>query len=183
MSPRSIGFRLVGRPAAVLAGLSLAACSTAMPPGGTSAAHWSSVMSAKPRMSASGCGKSVVYVTSYNNSIYIYDQKHNAATPCGQITGVTNPQGLFVDKKRNLWVAISGNCKTQFSSVLEFKPGDPSPIETLQDPAGSATDVAIDNKSGTVYVTNFLTTRKAVQAATTVPWRSIPSAARRQRRR
>lgn len=106
-------------------------------------------------MSASGCGKSVVYVTSYNNSVYIYDQKHNAKTPCGQITGVTNPQGLFVDKSGNLWVAISGNCKTQFSSVFEFAPGGTSPVKTLEDPDGSATDVAVDNSSGTVYVTNF----------------------------
>jgi sugar lactone lactonase YvrE len=107
------------------------------------------------RMSASGCGKSVVYVTSYNNSVYIYDQKHNSQSPCGQITGVTNPQGLFVDKKGNLWVAVSGNCRTQFSSVLEFAPGNATPVRTLQDSAGDATDVAVDNASGTVYVTNF----------------------------
>lgn len=128
----------------------LAACSsfsTTMPYGESAASA--------VRMDASGCGKSVVYVTSYNNSVYIYDQMHNMQTPCGQITGVTNPQGLFVDKKRDLWVAVAGNCKTQFSSVLEFAPGGSTPIKTLQDPDGSATDVAVDNKSGTVYVTNF----------------------------
>ena len=81
----------------------------------------------RPRMDSSACGKSVVYVTSYNNSVYIYDQAHNGKTPCGQITGVTNPQGLFVDKHHNLWVAISGDCKTQFSSVLEFAPGSLDP--------------------------------------------------------
>ena len=116
---------------------------------------YAGVPASNARMDATGCGKSVVYVTSYNNSVYIYDQMHNSQTPCGQITGVTNPQGLFVDKKRNLWVAVSGNCKTQFSSVLEFAPGNSTPIKTLQDPAGSATDVAVDNASGTVYVTNF----------------------------
>jgi sugar lactone lactonase YvrE len=73
-------------------------------------------------MDASGCGKSLVYVTSYNNSVYIYDTAKRAKAPCGQITGVTNPQGLFVDKKGNLWVAIAGDCKNQFSSVLEFAP-------------------------------------------------------------
>jgi hypothetical protein len=108
-----------------------------------------------PRMDAVACGKSVVYVTSYNNSVYIYDQARNKKTPCGQITGVTNPQGLFVDKRRNLWVAVSGDCKNQFSSVLEFAPGNSTPIKTLKDPAGSASDVAIDNASRTVYVTNF----------------------------
>ena len=109
----------------------------------------------RPKMDASGCGKSVVYATSYSNSVYIYDQVHSAGTPCGQITGVTNPQGLFVDKARDLWVAIAGDCRTQFSSVLEFAPGGSAPIKTLTDSAGPATDVAVDNKSGTVYVTNF----------------------------
>ena len=110
---------------------------------------------AGPRVNATGCGKAVVYVTSYNNSVYVYDQHRNHKTPCGQITGVTNPQGLFVDKHGNLWVAVAGDCRTQFSSVLEFAPGGTTPIATLQDTAGSATDVAVDNASGTVYVTNF----------------------------
>jgi len=106
-------------------------------------------------MDASGCGKAVVYVTSYNNSVYVYDLRHSHKTPCGQITNVVNPQGLFVDKQRNVWVAVSGNCKTQFSSVFAFAPGGATPFKTLQDPYGSATDVAVDNASGTVYVTNF----------------------------
>ncbi len=106
------------------------------------------------RMDASTCGRAVVYVTSYSNTVYIYNHKHLKA-PCGQITGVTNPQGLFVDKHGNLWVAIAGDCKNQFSSVLEFAPRGTTPIKTLQDPDGPATDVAVDNKSGTVYVTNF----------------------------
>lgn len=110
---------------------------------------------ARPRMDASGCGKSVVYVTSYNNSVYIYDQKHTGSTPCGQITGLTNPQGLFVDSKRNLWVVVAGNCRTVFGSVLEFAPGSPTPVKTLQDPNGEATSVAVDDNDGTVYVTNF----------------------------
>ncbi len=88
------------------------------------------------RVGATGCGRSIVYVTSYNNSVYVYDQRHNNGTPCGQITGVTNPQGLFVDKHRDLWVAIAGDCKNQFSSVLEFAPGGTTPIKTLTDPAG-----------------------------------------------
>jgi hypothetical protein len=94
-------------------------------------------------------------VTSYDNSVYVYNQNHNGNTPCGQITGVTNPQGLFVDKNHHLWVAVSGDCRTQFSSVLEFAPGGSTPIKTLQDPDGAATGVAVDNESGTVYVTNF----------------------------
>jgi sugar lactone lactonase YvrE len=124
-----------------------------MPPGGVGTLVGGKA--ASPHLEASGCGTSVVYVTSYNNSVYVYDQTHNGKTPCGQIIGVTNPQGLFVDKHHNLWVAVSGDCRSQFSSVLEFAPGNPNPIKTLQDPAGPATDVVVNDRSGTVYVTNF----------------------------
>ena len=105
-------------------------------------------------MNASSCGKNVVYVTSYDNSVYIYNRLRKPQ-PCGHITGLTNPQGLFVDKHLNLWVAVAGNCKTQLSSVFEFAPGGTTPIKTLSDPDGPATDVAVDNANGTVYVTNF----------------------------
>lgn len=131
--------------------LSLAGCGG----GGLTPSLVAPLSAVGPHMEAVACGKSVVYVTSYNNSVYIYNQVRNKKTACGQITGLTNPQGLFVDKHGNLWVAISGDCKNQFSSVLEFAPGNSTPIKTLQDPAGPATDVAVDNASGTVYVTNF----------------------------
>jgi hypothetical protein len=147
-------------PIAALASWSLAACAAGSPAvvagsGPAQVRTSRAAGSGGPRMDASSCGSSLVYVTSYSNSVYIFDQTHNAKTPCGEISGLTNPQGLFVDKHRNLWVAISGNCKTQFSSVLEFAPGGSTPVKTLQDSAGSATDVAVDNASGTVYVTNF----------------------------
>jgi|HubBroStandDraft_4_1064222.scaffolds.fasta_scaffold00017_23 hypothetical protein len=155
---RSIRHFLAVPVCAALAAATLGGCGGALPaPSGIAPAanrlHGSAL--GRPRMDASACGKSVVYVTSYNNSVYIYDQAHNGKMPCGQITGVTNPQGLFVDKHHNLWVAISGDCKTQFSSVLEFAPGSSTPVKTLQDSVGSAADVAVDNASGTVYVTNF----------------------------
>ncbi len=73
-------------------------------------------------------------MTSYDNSVYVYDQKHNGETPCGQITGLTNPQGLFVDKHDHLWVAVAGDCRDTFSSVLEFAPGG---YDADQDAAGS----------------------------------------------
>jgi hypothetical protein len=126
-----------------------------IPPGGPrqTSGDVSAARFVVPRMSASGCGKSIVYVSTYENFVYIYRQAH--IRPCGWIAGAINPQGLFVDKQRNLWVAVAGDCRTQFSSVFEFAPGGTTPIKTLQDPDGPATDVAVDNKSGTVYVTNL----------------------------
>jgi hypothetical protein len=103
-----------------------------------------------PRFNASGCGKSIVYAASYDNSIHIYDRMHNGKVPCGSVIGLNNPQGLFVDKQRNLWV-VNGGPK----QVLEFAPNNPTPIKTLQDSSGFPIDVAVDNNSGTVYVTNF----------------------------
>jgi hypothetical protein len=159
LATRSFRFSAAALGGALLVVPALGGCGgTAMPAPGGTAADLSRTNPSKapaPRMKAAGCGKSIVYVTSYDNSVYIYKQKHNGQTPCGQITGVTNPQGLFVDKQRNLWVAVAGDCRTQFSSVFEFAPGGTTPIKTLQDPDGPATDVAVDNKSGTVYVTNF----------------------------
>src|SRR5271165_1287862 len=130
-------------PAVVVLSASLAGCGGAATGGAGSLvpqyAGGGSPVS-RARMNTTSCSSKVVYVTSYNNSVYVYDQRHNGKTPCGQITGVTNPQGLFVDKQGNLWVAISGDCKTQFSSVLEFAPGSATPIKTLADTAGPATD-------------------------------------------
>ena len=159
MSPsRSLSFLPPLLAAGFLLLPTLAGCGGAspLPAGGPAMGQRQAAVAAgRARMDASGCGKSVVYVTSYDNSVYIYNQKHNGGAPCGQITGLTNPQGLFVDKRGNLWVAVAGDCRSTFSSVLEFAPGGTTPIKTLQDPAGPATDVAVDNKSGTVYVTDF----------------------------
>jgi hypothetical protein len=106
-----------------------------------------------PRMDASRCGKSVVYVSN-PNEVYIYDQEHNRKSPCGRILPLSNPVGLFVDVKRNIWVAMPGVCPSVAATVLEFARGKSTPIKTLQDPDGWALDVAVDNASGTVYVIN-----------------------------
>jgi hypothetical protein len=145
----TFGNELRGIAAALAAGV-LAGCGT-----GPSPVPGPATAATRPLARTTGCSSQVVYVTSYDNSVYVYDQSHNGKTPCGRITGVVNPQGLFVDKNHDLWVAVSGDCKTQFSSVFEFAPGGSTPIKTLQDPAGAATDVAVANDSGTVYVTNF----------------------------
>ncbi len=144
--------------ASLIAACSLAACSGTSQSGLPASAGVASAGGfEQARMDASGCSKTVVYVTSYNNSVYIYNQKGNGGTPCGQITGLLNPQGIFVDSKRNLWVAMQGNCRTVFQSVLEFAPGTSTPVKTLSDPNAFPSGVAVDNKTGTVYVANFFT--------------------------
>jgi DNA-binding beta-propeller fold protein YncE len=111
------------------------------------------VRSSEPRMDVSGCGKLVIYATSYNLTVEVYNQLRPHPTPCGSITGLHNPQGLFVDRQQNLWVVDQGNGPPHH--ILEFAPGNPTPVLTLVDTTGYPVDVAVDNVSGTVYVTNF----------------------------
>jgi hypothetical protein len=66
----------------------------------------------------------------------------------GQIGGLTNPQGLFVDRSRNLWVANTGA-----ANVEVYERGAISPEKTLTDPIGPPVDVTIC-PDGTVYVSN-----------------------------
>jgi len=66
----------------------------------------------------------------------------------GQITnGMVSPEGLFVDKKRNLWVA-------NITDVLVFARGSLSPSQTLTDPIGPPVDVTVC-PDGTVYVADL----------------------------
>lgn len=64
----------------------------------------------------------------------------------GQLTGFTQPGGIFVDGAHNLWVADT-------SAVYEFPRGSTQPSKTLSDPVGSPDDVTMC-PDGTVYVSN-----------------------------
>ncbi|MBV9102482.1 MAG: hypothetical protein JO060_02770 [Candidatus Eremiobacteraeota bacterium] len=110
-----------------------------------------STLRAVPRQTTSACSKRIVYAVSYDLSIYMYDQEHNAKMPCGSVTGFKNPQGIFVDRHRNLWVADQAA-----HAVYEFAPGNPTPIKTLQDTVGSPVDVAVNDRTNTAYVSNFV---------------------------
>lgn len=104
---------------------------------------------AQIRSDASGCLQSVVYVAG-RDSIKIYDQTHFQSHPCGTISGLTAPQGLMVDTKGNLWFADPFGQK-----VYKFAPGAHAPALALSDPNGVPAAVAIDDASGTVYVTEY----------------------------
>jgi DNA-binding beta-propeller fold protein YncE len=101
-------------------------------------------------MDASACGTHVLYAASYNNTVQIFNEGALHQGACGSITGLSNPQGLFVDSSGDLWVVNQGP-----KQVLEFPPGGQMPMLTLSDPSGYPVDVAVDNHSGTVYVSNF----------------------------
>jgi DNA-binding beta-propeller fold protein YncE len=102
------------------------------------------------RMDAAACGTHLIYVASYNNTVQIFNQSGPRQGACGSISGLSNPQGLFVDASGDLWVVNQGP-----KQILEFPPGGQMPMLTLSDPSGYPVDVAVDNHSGTVYVSNF----------------------------
>ncbi|MFY9632578.1 MAG: hypothetical protein WAJ94_13320 [Candidatus Cybelea sp.] len=129
----------------VLAAVMMTACSSNAPsmPSATAtqAAHADS----------KACPKSVVYVSSgRNGTVEIYDRANLKDGPCGSITGLQEPQGLFVDSKGNLWVADAATQR-----VYVFAPGNPGAIETLDDPDGQPAAVTVDEKSNIVYVTEY----------------------------
>jgi len=102
-------------------------------------------------MSAAECPASVVYiVSSGNSSVEIYDRSQLAAGPCGNVIGLSSPQGLFVDSKGNLWVADAAA-----QQIFEFAPGTKAPVRRLSDPNGIPYDVVVDETSGTAYVTEY----------------------------
>jgi streptogramin lyase len=85
---------------------------------------------------------------SQNGVVNIYLQKP-PHTLVGQLTGFTEPQGMAVDAKGNLYVT-----NTQAGNVLVFAPGASSPYLTLDDARKLPVGVAVDT-DGTVYVTNI----------------------------
>jgi hypothetical protein len=140
-----------------LAALSVSACSatTAPPIAGVGSAATGASRSAGqvggPRLAAAQCPAAVVYVVAPQYAaVEVYDPAHLAAGPCGQVTGVRSPQGIFVDADANLWVADAAA-----QNVYEFSPGVQQPVQTLSDPNGVPNDVVVDAASGTVYVVDY----------------------------
>jgi hypothetical protein len=77
------------------------------------------------------------------NNVTVFDLN---GTMQGQIGGLSNPGGLFVDSKHNLWVANGGS-----NNVLEFARGATTPFNTLDDAGAGPLDVTMC-ANGTVYV-------------------------------
>jgi hypothetical protein len=103
------------------------------------------------RYAGSPCPASVVYVVAIQApSIAIYDPAHLRAKPCGNITRLQTPEGLFVDSHGNLWVADALAQK-----VYEFAPGQNAPKQTLTDPNGQPYAVTINEAAQAIYVTEY----------------------------
>jgi hypothetical protein len=137
--------------AAAVAVAAVTACSSGTPSFTSSVPAARQASTSRVQADSTKCPSAVVYiVASYEASVDIYDPKQLRAGPCGSITGFKSAQGLFVDSKGNLWVADA-----LAQQAYEFAPGNTSPVLTLNDPNGVPSAVAVDEKSGTVYVTEY----------------------------
>jgi hypothetical protein len=94
----------------------------------------------------------LIYVSDSSNYVVnIYPLRGNNQQRVGQITGLSQPQGLATDDMRNLFIA-----NTTASNVLVFAPGaKPILKSTLTDVGQYPVDVAVDRKTGEVAVTNI----------------------------
>jgi len=94
----------------------------------------------------------IVYMSDFNNSVInVYAGNLSGQAPCGQIAGLSNPQGLYVKANtHDLYVANTGG-----ENVLAFHRGQTSPFATFTDPSGQfVVDVTVAN-DGTVIASNI----------------------------
>jgi hypothetical protein len=99
------------------------------------------------------------------NSVSVFDLD---GTLQGQIGSLSNPQGLFVDSKHNLWVANGGA-----NNVLGFARGATTPFDTLNDTGAGPLDVTMC-PNGAIYVAGSNSTAIEVYPrGSTSPTRSL----------
>ncbi len=102
-------------------------------------------------MDSRTAGKSLIFVSDAANGVIdIYPQSGKNQKMVGQITGLTQPQGITTDSKGNLYVA-----NTNSSNVLVYAPPyTGAPKMTISDTHEFPADVAVSS-AGVVAVTNI----------------------------
>jgi hypothetical protein len=84
-----------------------------------------------------------------SDTVTVYKKKGVNPKQVGQITdGIDEPERLFVDGSKNLWVTDLGN-----NTVTEYAPGTTSPSFTINIGIANPTGLVVDS-AGTVYVAN-----------------------------
>ena len=95
--------------------------------------------------------KALLYISDYNNSVLdVYS--YPALKMVGQVTGLSNPDGLCNDKKGNIWAANNTG-----SNLAEYKHGGTSPISTVTDSNNYPVSCSVDPVSGNLAASNIFT--------------------------
>jgi hypothetical protein len=120
-----------------------------LPPNVTRISH--EPIATKSFMDPRAVGKPLIFVSDAANGVVnIYPQAGKNQKMVGQITGLTQPQGITTDKAGDLYIA-----NTNSSNVLEYAPPyTGAPKMTINDPHGFPADVAVSS-AGIVAVTNI----------------------------
>jgi len=102
-------------------------------------------------MDPRAAGKSLIFVSDAADGVIdIYPQAGKSQKMVGQITGLTQPQGITTDKKGDLYVA-----NTNSSNVLVYAPPyTGAPKMTISDAHEFPADVAVSS-AGVVAITNI----------------------------
>ncbi|MFZ0681369.1 MAG: hypothetical protein WA304_00930 [Candidatus Cybelea sp.] len=87
------------------------------------------------------------------NDVVVY--RYPSLVEAGVLTGFDEPQGECVDKAGNVWITNS-----LVSNVLEYAHGGTTAIATLSDRGQYPVGCSVDEKSGTLAVSNIATRRK-----------------------
>lgn len=121
-------------------------------------------LATKSFMDPRAVGKPLIFVSDAANGVVnIYPQTGKNQKMVGQITGLTQPQGITTDKAGDLYVA-----NTNSSNVLEYAPPyTGAPKMTINDPHGFPADVAVSS-TGIVAVTNICNAPKCQIASGSV---------------
>jgi hypothetical protein len=120
-----------------------------LPPGVTRI--WRPSITGPGFMDPNASAHALIFVSDTPDGVIdIYPQAGKSQKLAGQITGLSQPQGLSVDAARNLYVA-----NTNGSNVLVYAPPyNKSPSLTLDDSGQFPADVAV-SAAGVVAVTNI----------------------------
>jgi hypothetical protein len=119
--------------------------------------------SALPRMRAKsfvrpfGAHTAMAYLSDYDNdAVYGFDRSGKLLIT---ITGLDRPQGLFVDRAKNVWVANSAA-----SNIEVFAKGSVRPLATYNDANEEPVDVAVC-PHGRIYASSIIDGTISVYAA------------------
>jgi hypothetical protein len=147
----------------VAATLSLSAC------GGAGSTTTPAAVSRASQSRAVVQGANTVLLDGARNLVYVCDQLGKAvlAFPAGEraqnpapvqtiAIGVI-PEGVWVDRNANLYVALSGSPPSQSGSLEEFKPGATTPFRTITSGISVPQSLVVDGK-GTLYVDQVVNT-------------------------